>query len=128
MGHLAQFSPQRSIGLPIEVSTNWSRSSSLTYHEHNSELASRDVVCCIRLGTIRVDRTALIQQLFDDFHTTQHDHWPTGDHETVDGTIFPGPFSELDIFVFARDLARCQACTSLPPQHVPDVSYRELAK
>lgn len=81
-----------------------------TYHEHNSELG---VFCCIPFGSIGIDGTALVQQLFDNFYTAQYDHWPTANHNAVDRPIFPGPFGELNIFFFARDLVQRQVCIFL---------------
>ena len=80
-----------------------------TYHEHNSELAGRNLSRYKTFRAIGIDGTALVQQLFDNLYTAQHDHRLTAHHDTVDGSILLGPFGELEVFIFARDLARCQA-------------------
>jgi hypothetical protein len=82
----------------------------LSHHERHSKLANRDVFRCIRLRTIRVDSTALVEQISDNVHAAYYDHWSTADHDAVDRSILLGPFSELKILVLARDLALGQSC------------------
>jgi hypothetical protein len=78
----------------------------LSYHKGHPKLANGDVFRCIRLRTIRVDSTALVEQISDGLHATYYDYWSTPDHNAIDGPILLGPFSELKILVFARDLAQ----------------------
>jgi hypothetical protein len=81
----------------------------LSYHERQSQLAGRNMFCCICLRTIRIDSTTLVEQISDDVYTAYHNHWSTADHDAVDGSIFLRPLRELKVLVFARDLAQCQS-------------------
>jgi hypothetical protein len=83
-----------------------------TYHKGHSKFADGNVFGRIGLRTIRIDSTTLVEQIFDDVHTAYYDDRSAANHDAVDGSILLGPFGELKVFVFARDLARCQSCPS----------------
>lgn len=81
-----------------------------TYHEGHAKFGDRDMFSRVCLRAIRVDSTALIEQISDDVYTAYHDHRSTANHDAVDGSKLLSPFGELEVLVPARDLARCQPC------------------
>jgi hypothetical protein len=99
-----------------------------TYHKRHSKLADRDVLRCIRLRTIGVDSTALVEQISDNFHATYYDHWSTADYDAIDRSILLRPFSELKILVLARDLVLGQPCPENIIYNILDVDYQLLAE